>query len=153
MQLLADAANKLTRATSPHVNLSLDEREKLRRSGLRDAHVFHEIVATMRNKSWIHKPKAKDLRELFAEAAAELEKEKCDGSDAAMKAKGWVLVRCLNPHQLSTVRRVFGLSALIAALLTARTAGDAAMAIHVLLAEAFAAPDPPVEGEQLALCA
>jgi len=154
MQLLADGASALIRADSQHVKLSLDERHNLRRQGRRDAHVFHEIVATMRNKSWIHKPKAKELRELFGEVADELDAEKCDGSDEAMKAKGWVLVRCLNAHQLSTVRRVFGISSLIAALLTARTAGDAAMAIHGLLAEAFASGTPPPPGaEQLVLAA
>ncbi len=111
------------------------------------------MVAVMRNKSWIHTPKAKELRELFGEVTDELAAERCDGSDAAMKAKGWVLVRCLNAHQLSTVRRAFGLSSLIAALLTARTAGDAAMSIHELLAEAFASGTPPPQVEQLALTA
>jgi hypothetical protein len=154
MQLLADAASALVRADSPHVKLTATERDELRRSGRRDAYVFHEIVATMRNKSWIHRPKALELRELFAKVEAERDAEKCDGSDEAMKAKGWVLVRCLNAHQLSTVRRVFGMSSLVAALLTARTAGDAAMAIHGLLAEAFASgTPPPPEAEQLVLAA
>ncbi len=152
MQLLADAANALTKANSPHVRLTPDERRKLLAQGYADARIFHEIAAAMARKSWIHTPKAKELRALFVEAAEELDADKADGSDEAMKAKGWELVRALNPHQLASVRRAFGMSSIIAAVLTSTTAGDAAMAIHALVCEALADDDgePPPEQMQLA---
>jgi hypothetical protein len=151
MQLLADAANALTEAKSPYVKLTAAERTKRAKQGYADARVFHEIAEAMANRSWVHTPKAKQLRELFAEVAEELEAEKADGSDEAMKAKGWQLVRCMAPEQLAAVRRKFGMSSIIAAVLTSATAGDAAMALHLLIGEAFADGQPPPD--QLAFVA
>jgi hypothetical protein len=107
----------------------------------------------MARKSWIHTPKAKELRVLFVEAAEELDADKADGSDEAMKAKGWELVRALNPHQLASVRREFGMSSIIAAVLTSATAGDAAMAIHALVCEAMEDDDGEPPPEQMRLAA
>jgi hypothetical protein len=153
MQLLADAADALTTANSPHVRLTPDERRKLLAKGYSDARIFHEIAAVMARKAWIHTPKAKELRELFAEVADELDADKADGSDEAMKAKGWAMVGALNPHQLATVRKKFGISSVLGVVLTSATPGDAAMSLHALIAEAFAGDDGEPPPEQLHLAA
>jgi hypothetical protein len=136
MAVMADAAEGWTRATSNYCKIDEGARVAMKRQARRDAYTFQEVCSVMHRKSWIHTPKAKELRELFASVREELEQERSGGADEAMKAKGWELIARISPHQMACVRTLYGISSILSAVLTSPTASAATEEVGLLVAAA-----------------